>query len=120
MMPESDPVVAPPPSAMNEELDAVLKQRVRAVLAGRPCTEAELRQLFEQGQACARILEGQLQHAEQDIDALDADPDSSIAELASLVRRASVLRPQLAELESLLADLERQARNVRAAWVTRD
>jgi predicted phage gp36 major capsid-like protein len=102
---------------MIEDLDVVLKQRVRAVLAGQPCTEAELRQLFEEGRACARILDAQLTHTERELDVLDAEPDSSIAELAAHVRRANTLRPQLAELESLLEDLEAQARNVRASWV---
>jgi hypothetical protein len=104
---------------MTESLDTALKQRLRAVLDGEPCTEAELRGLFEEGQACRRILGAQLAHAERNLDELDADPDSSISELAALVRKSGALRPQIAELESLLDALDAQARNVRAAWVTR-
>ena len=102
---------------MADGLDAVLKQRLRAVLDGRPCTEAELRKLFEEGQACTRIFGAQLARAERELAARESDPDSSITDLAAAVRRVNGLRPELDELHSLLDALGARARAFRAAWV---
>ncbi len=41
---------------MAQTFDTAVKERLRAVVDGRPVTEAELRKLFEEGQACALIL----------------------------------------------------------------
>jgi hypothetical protein len=100
-------------------LEADLSARLRAVLDGQPCTEAELRNLFAEGRACERILGAKLEHVERDLEALDADPHSSVAELAEAVREAGDLRPRIKELESLLTELDNRARSFRAAWLGR-
>jgi hypothetical protein len=102
---------------MGEMIDAALKARVRAVLDGRPATEAELRRLFEEGRACALILDGQLEKVERKLGELASDPESSIAELAAAFRRVNELRPGLAELDELLAELDKRAREFRASWL---
>jgi len=104
---------------MADGLEAALKERLRAVLDGQPATEAELRKLFEEGRACERILTTQLEHVERELEALDADPHSSVAELAAAVRQAGDLRPRLGELETLLGRLDERARSFRAAWLGR-
>jgi hypothetical protein len=105
---------------MAETLDAVLKQRLRAFFAGGPCTEAELRKLFEEGRACTLIMGAQLDRAERELAELDSDPESSITDLAAAVRRVNELRPDLAELTELLRELEARARSYRAAWLGRN
>ena len=50
---------------MVETLDAVLRDRLRSVLDGRPATEAELRKLIEEGAACALLVRGQLDRSEE-------------------------------------------------------
>ena len=102
---------------MSQPLDAALKERLRIVLDGAPVTEAELRRLFEEGQACALIMGGQLEHREQRLTELSADPTSPIAELASTVREVNELRPELDELQSLLGELGARAREYRASWL---
>ena len=103
---------------MSQPLDTVLKERVRVVLDGGPATEAELRRLFEEGQACALIMGAQLEHREQRLTELSADPASPIAELASTVREVNELRPELDELRSLLGQLDARARQFRTSWLT--
>jgi chromosome segregation ATPase len=100
-----------------ETLDSALKNRVRAVLDREPVTEAELRKLFEEGQACARILSAQLERSEQELAELAADPESSLAEAATTLRRVNELRPDLEELNLLLERLTDRAREFRATWI---
>jgi hypothetical protein len=102
---------------MADMIDSVLKARVRAVLDGRPATEAELRKLFEEGRACALILDGQLENGERKLGELASDPESSIADLAAAFRRVNKLRPCLAELDELLAALDTRAREFRSSWL---
>jgi Flp pilus assembly protein TadB len=64
-------------------LDSELKERLRAVLADRRVTEADLRKLAEEGRACALILGAQLAKREQALVALSADPASSLSEIAA-------------------------------------
>jgi uncharacterized coiled-coil DUF342 family protein len=96
-----------------------LKSRLRAVLAGRRVTEAELRKLFEEGRACVLILSGELEHTEQRLADLSLDAASSMTDIAAAVRRANELRPDLDELHDLLAELEGRAREFRASWLSR-
>jgi hypothetical protein len=103
---------------MAEMIDSAFKARVRAFLDGRPITEAELRNLFEDGRACALILDGQLQNSERQLAELASDPESSIAELASEFRRVNELRPELADLEELLSELDTRAREFRTSWLS--
>jgi hypothetical protein len=101
-----------------ETLDSALKRELRAVLDRRPVTEAELRRLFEDGRACALILAGQLEKSEERLAHLAADPAAPFTELAATLRRVNELRPDLEELHRLLADLDAQARELRASWVS--
>jgi hypothetical protein len=102
---------------MARALDTLLKERLRAVLDGRPVTEAELRRMFEDGQACLLLLNGELERGERALAKLASDPESSISELAKALGRISELRPHLAELRALLADVEHRAREFRGSWV---
>lgn len=103
---------------MAKPLDSELKERLRAVLGDRRVTEADLRRLAEEGRACALILRAQLAKREQALAALSADPASSLSAIAEALREVNQLRPDLAELEALLDDLEERARQVRLAWVS--
>ena len=103
---------------MAKTLDFELKERLRAVPGDRRVTEADLRRLAEEGRACALILRAQLAKREQALVALSADPASSLSDIADALREVNQLRPDLAELEALLDDLEERARQVRLAWVS--
>jgi len=107
-----------PPERMAEPIDASFKARVRDVIDGRPVTEAELRRLFEEGRACALILDGQLANSERTLAELTSDPESSLADVATDLRRVNELGPELAEVEDLLAELEEHARKFRTSWVS--
>ena len=49
---------------------------------------------------------------------LSADPETSLADLASALREAQALRPQLDELDEILGALQERAREARRSWVT--
>ena len=102
---------------MAETLDSELKERVRAVLGRRPVTEAQLRRLSEEGHACALILGARLEHSEQRLAELTADPTSSLSQIATAFQEVNEVRPQLDELNSLLEGLQSRAREVRSAWL---
>jgi uncharacterized coiled-coil DUF342 family protein len=104
--------------AQAESLDAALKERLRAVLDHQRVTEAELRKLFEEGQACALILSGQLEKDERRLSRLAADPTASLSEIAETLRRVNELRPDLDELHRLLDELSARAREFRASWLS--
>lgn len=103
---------------MPKTLDSELKERLRGVLADQRVTEAELRKLAEEGRACALILGAQLTRREQELVSFSADPASSLSAIASALRDVNELRPDLEELEALLAALEDRAREFRLAWVS--
>jgi hypothetical protein len=103
---------------VTETLDAALKVRLRAVLDDRPVTETELRNLIEEGSACALILEGRLRRIEQRMTELSADPTSSLSDIATEIRAANEVRPDLDELCALLAELSALARTFRASWLS--
>lgn len=103
---------------MAQTLDADLKERLRAVLERQPVTEAELRKLAEEGRSCELILGGQVTRTEQRLNALSADPESSLAEIAEALREVNELRPDLDELRSLLRSLDSRAREFRASWLS--
>jgi hypothetical protein len=104
--------------AVTATIDAAFKVRVRDVLEGRPVTEAELRKLIEEGRACSLIMEGQLAKGERRLEELAGDPDSSIADVAAVMRRVNVLRLDVAELNELLVELDDWARKHRTAWLS--
>ena len=101
-----------------ETLDSVLKERVRAVIEREPVTEAELRKLLEDGRACALILRARFECSEQTLAELAADPTSSLAKIAAAFRDLNDVRPDLDELETLLARLQERAREFRASWLS--
>jgi chromosome segregation ATPase len=102
---------------MQPQLDFALMKRLREVLADRPATESELRALKEQAEAWARTVGGQLESSERRIRRLNQNPASSLAQIASELRRVEHLRPQLDEVRDLLADLENRSRQVRTEWL---
>ena len=101
------------------ELDTTLKERLRAVLdhPERRVTEAELRQLSEQGRACTLILGAELERHQQRLAELDRDPGSSLAAIADAFRQVSDFRSHLDELDGLLSALHQRAREVRTSWL---
>jgi hypothetical protein len=104
---------------VTETLDSAVKARLRAVLDRAPVTETELRQLAEQGRACTLILGAQLERAEQRLARVTSDPASPLADIAEAFRTVNELRPDLEELEAMLADLDSRAREFRTAWLLR-
>ena len=102
---------------MPESLDFALIKRLREVLHDRPATESELRTLKEQAEAWARTVGGQIESSERRIRRLNQNPASSLAQIASELRRVERLRPQLTEVQELLGDLEQRARRVRTEWL---
>ncbi len=102
---------------MVQPLDFALIKRLREVLDDRPATESELRTLSEQADAWARAISGQLESSERRIQRLEQNPASSLAQIASELRRVERLRPQLHEVRRLQADLEARARQVRTEWL---
>jgi hypothetical protein len=91
--------------------------RLREVLASGSATETDLRELTAQGDGWARTLRGQIRSSERKLRALNADPSSPITQIAEELRRIETLRPQLADLRSLLAHLEARGRELRTAWL---
>jgi hypothetical protein len=102
---------------MAQPLDFALIKRLREVLDDRPATESELRTLSEQADAWARTVSGQIESSERRIRRLNQNPASSLAQIASELRRVEQLRPQLSEVRRLKADLEARSRQVRTEWL---
>ena len=102
---------------MPEPLDFALIRRLREVLDRRPATETELRTLKEQAEGWQRAVSGQLEASERRLRRLNANSASSLAQIASELRRVEKLRPQLNEVRSLLEDLESRARELRTEWL---
>jgi chromosome segregation ATPase len=99
------------------ELDFALINRLQEVLDRRPATEAELRSLKEQAEGWERALSGQVESSERRLRRLNANPASSLSQIASELRRVERLRPQLTEVRSLRADLEQRSRQLRTEWL---
>ena len=99
------------------ELEHDLSKRLRQVLAERPTTEAELRSLAERALRLERTLAADLEAHERRLDALSAEPGSSVAEAAAALRRVDAVRVELDRIRSLLDNLEDRARQLRTAWL---
>jgi len=99
--------------------DLVLLERLREVLANQPVTETELRGLIEQADGLVRTLGAHMAGSERRLSELTADPDSSLAEIATELHRVEGLRPRLEEARTLLRDLETRARELRTSWLIR-
>ena len=91
--------------------------RLQQVLDGRPPTEAELRGLWEQADARARSLRGQIRSSERRMRILSADSASPLTEIAAELRRLETLRSELTEMRWLLRRLGTRARELRTAWL---
>jgi len=91
--------------------------RLRETVARGNLTEAELRGLGAQADDLARALRAEIRDSERRLRRLNADGTSGVAEMADELRRVESLRPQLAEVEDLAADLEQTARELRTAWL---
>ena len=93
------------------------ERRLRAAIdLDRLVTEAEIGKFDDEGRACALMLASALRRGEDRLAELDADPGSSLVEIARPFATSAALRGDLGELEALLAELHEQARAVRAAW----
>jgi hypothetical protein len=98
-------------------LDSALIIRLREVLEHATPTESELRELAEQADGWARSLRGQIRSSERKLRALTADPVGPLTEIAEQLRRVETLRPQLAEVRTLIGELETRAHELRAGWL---
>jgi hypothetical protein len=103
---------------LTDALHAALKLRLRAVLDDRPVTETELSNLIEEGSSCDLILAGRLRGIEKRLADLSADPTSSLADIATEIRAANEVRPDLDELRALMAQVSALARTFRASWLS--
>jgi hypothetical protein len=104
-------------TTLPDKLDVAVATRLREIVAGKPVTESELRAVADQAGGWARALEAQVAGSEARLAALNSDPTSPLADIASEVRRLDALMPELAEARSLLAGLERRTRELRTAWL---
>ena len=86
--------------------------------AGSPSTEVELRSLLEGADGWARVLKSQLQASEAQLAELVSDPASSIAALASELRRIEELRVEGASVRAQLEQLQGRARDLRTQWLS--
>jgi chromosome segregation ATPase len=102
----------PPP-----KLHHAVVSQLREILGDRPVTEAELRSVTEQADGLSRLLVAQLEASERRLNELTATPDSSLRDVAHELQRVEELRPSLAEVRSLVADLEERARELRSNWL---
>jgi hypothetical protein len=100
-----------------ERLDSRLIARLRETVARESLTEAELRDLSSQADGWARSLRAQIRASERRVRQLTADETSGVAEIADELRRLELLRPQLAQVEEIGAELEKRARELRTAWL---
>jgi len=111
------PATTSEPGSLGVTLDTALINQLRAVLRGAPTTESELRQLWQSADGWARALQGQIAGSERRLRMLARGPSPPLAKIAPELQRIETLRPQLTEMNRLLADLERRARELRAGWL---
>ena len=102
---------------MPKELEDALRARLTAILDPDPATEAELRRLVEQADACERILRAQVEQRESRLGALATDRSSSLGDIVAELRQVRALQAELGELRALLDELEERARTLRAKWL---
>jgi predicted phage gp36 major capsid-like protein len=104
-------------SSVAETLDSALIARLHAVLEHEPATEADLRRLFEEGEAWVRILRAQLHRTEERLERRSEAPGSTLMDIASDLRRTHELAGELDELSALLLRLRARARELRTTWL---
>ena len=103
----------------SEQLDLALTRRLRQVVGGQAASETELRRLVDEAGGWKRATEAHLRSAERRLAQLNADPASRLAEIATEVRRVEARSRELGEARRLIAGLERRARELRTAWLTK-
>jgi hypothetical protein len=91
--------------------------RLRHVVDRGGLTESDLREATAEAGMLAERLRAEIDASEQRLGALTADPETGFAEIVDQLRRVELLRPELAEVEALVHDLEHTARELRTAWV---
>ena len=107
-------------AAFGVTLDTALVGQLRAVVRGAPTTESELRRLWDEADGWRRALQAQIEGSERRLVTLADEPAPPLGDVTAELRRLDRLRPQLQEVDGLLADLERRARELRASWVATD
>lgn len=104
--------------AVGGYLDDALRVRLTDVLASRrEPTEPELRRLAEEGDACERVLRGELRRREEKLARLGSASELSLTEFAAEVQRVRALRKRADELRAMLDELDARARELRAGWL---
>ena len=104
---------------MNERLELALLARLREVVRNESASEGELRVLGEEAGSRVRALQREVEASERRLQRLDSDPESSIAEIATELRRLDELRAERTQLTALAAQLEERSRALRTEWLTR-
>ena|SRR5690348_2225535 len=99
------------------ELAEDLAERLRRILAERPETEAGIRSLAQRAQELERTLVADLDASEAWLDQMSTRTDTSIAEVAALLRRVDEIRVGLDRVGALLENLDERARLLRARWL---
>jgi len=107
-------------SAFGVTLNAALIGQLRAVVRGAPTTESELRRLWNDADGWRRALHAQIEGSERRLRLLADESAPRLGEVTSELRRLDRLRPQLEEVDLLLADLEQRAHELRASWIVID
>jgi hypothetical protein len=100
-----------------ERLSSTLTARLRQTVARGSLTETELRELTSQADGWARALRAEIRASERRLRRLTDDDASGLAEIAAELRRFESLRPQLGEVDGLVAELDEIARRMRTAWL---
>jgi chromosome segregation ATPase len=103
--------------ALADKLDTALTARLREVLASDRVTESQLRELTDEAEEWSRTLEAQVLAGERRLTRLTANPESSIVEIAGVLRKVERLRPALDEVRTLVSELDTRARELRTAWL---
>jgi chromosome segregation ATPase len=104
---------------VNERLELALLARLRAVVRNESASEGELRVLGDEADARVRGLQREIEASERRLQRLDADPASSIAEIATELRRLDELRAERTQLTALAAQLDERSRSLRTEWLSR-
>jgi hypothetical protein len=104
-------------SSPPEQLELALAERLRQVVAGQEASESEMRTLADHAGGWARATDAQLVAAEDRLAALNADPASPLAEIATELRRVEALSREREEVRRLSDGLEQRARELRTAWL---
>src|SRR5215475_11575187 len=101
-----------------DTVEIALQERLRQVVGAAPATEADLRELAEQGRMRAELLAALIAAGERWLQELNADPASSLRKIAGELRELERLRRERDSLIALLARLDGRAHELRAEWLS--